>query len=448
LNEQRSFDAIFVGGGVIGLSCAWRAAQRGARVVVLDRTEPPAGATNVAAGMLAPVGELTFGEPELLELTLASARLYPDFVAELEAAGGEDAGYARCGALHVALDGDEAEQLRRVHDLQRSLGLEAEWLAPRRCRELEPGLTPSFHGGVHVAGEASIDPRALTRALLAALRTSGVEVRTGTEVVDGIWDGERLVGVRVAAMPARAGVTASGERGGSPGDGPVGEELRADAVVLATGAWSGQAAWLPEAARPPVRPVKGEVLELRARDGAAPCERIVASERVYLVPRPDGRLIVGATTEERGFDTAVTAGGVHELLREAYRLLPDVAEMELVDAIAGLRPGTPDNLPLIGSGAVDGLILATGHYRNGILLAPLTAEAIAATLAGEPLPGSIAAADPARLSFVTQRVTKDKGSAGGPVRAEATDRAAELAARGAALAEAAEAAERASMEAR
>jgi glycine oxidase len=377
VTEKRGFDAIFVGGGVIGLSCAWRAARRGARVAVLERAEPPAGATRVAAGMLAPVGELAFGEPELLEMTLASARLYPDFVAELEATSGETTGYTHQGGLHIALDRDEAGELRRVHDLQRSLGLEAEWLPPRRCRDLEPGLTPSFNGGVHAPGEAAVDPRALTGALLTALAAAGAEVRSGTEVVAGLFEGERVAGVRTAA----------------------GAELRADAVVLAAGAWSGQADWLPEHARPPVRPVKGQIVELRDHDGAAPCERIVASERVYLVPRPDGRLIAGATSEERGFDTAVTAGGVHELLREAYRLLPDVAEMEMVASMAGLRPGTPDNLPLIGPGAVEGLILATGHYRNGILLAPLTADAVAALLNGEKLPEAVAAAHPSRLQL-------------------------------------------------
>ena len=455
MTEQRSFDAIFVGGGAISLSCAWRAAQRGARVVVLERAEPPAGATRVAAGMLAPVGELTFGEPELLRMTLESARLYPDFVTELEAASGKTTGYTRQGALHIALDRDEAAQLRRVHDLQRSLGLEAEWLAPRRCRELEPGLTPSFNGGVHAPDEASVDPRALTAALLAALggkaasRTGGgaasalggtgerpmprssktmAEVRTGCEVAAGLFEGARLIGVRTA----------------------TGEEFFGDAVVLANGAWAGQAEWLPEPARPPVRPVKGQILELRSRDGSPPCARIVASERVYLVPRADGRLIVGATVEERGFDTVVTAGGVHELLREAYRVLPDIAEMELVDSMASLRPGTPDNLPLVGPGAIEGLVLATGHYRNGILLAPLTAEAVAALLAGEAPPDTVAAADPLRLPLVAQRATKDKRSgvaigASGPAPAEAavSDRAAELARRGAALAEAAEAAEQA-----
>lgn len=357
--EQRSYDVAIVGGGVIGLSCAWRAARHGARVAVVDRGAPPAGATRVAAGMLAPVGELAFGEPELLKLTLAAAELYPGFVAELEAASGVATGFRRDGALHVALDRDEAAEMRRVHELQRSLGLGAEWLPPRRCRELEPGLTPTFHGGVHAPGEGSVDPRALTEALLAALAAEdGVELIFETAVEATIIDGERIAGVRTEA----------------------GEQLRAPLTVLATGAWSGQAEWLPGAARPPVRPVKGQILELRSRDGAAPCNRIVSSERVYLVPRPDGRLIVGATVEEQGFDTAVTAGGVHELLREAYRLLPEVAELELVEAAAGLRPGTPDNLPLVGPSPVEGLLWATGHYRNGILLAPLAADTLAEQL--------------------------------------------------------------------
>ncbi len=391
MSERGGYDAVVVGGGVIGLCCAWRAAQRGARVVVLDRARPPAGATRVAAGMLAPIGELAFGEPELLRMTLAAAGLYPDFIAELEAATGMGTGYARHGALHVALDRDEAAELRRVHDLQHSLGLGAEWLPPRRCRELEPGLTPSFNGGVHAPAEAAVDPRALTAALLAALAAEGVEVRGETEIAAALLDGNRIEGVRTAA----------------------GEELRAKSVVLAAGAWSGAVAWLPEPARPPVRPVKGQILELRAVAGGAPCERIVASERVYLVPRPDGRLIAGATSEERGFDSTVTAGGVHELLREAYRLLPDVAEMELVESMAGLRPGTPDNLPLIGPGALDGLVLASGHYRNGILLAPLTGEAVADLLAGGDLPEVLAAARPVSSRFVTHTATKGELTAGG-----------------------------------
>jgi glycine oxidase len=390
LSNRGSYDAVVVGAGAVGLCCAWRIAQRGGRVVVLDRAEPPAGATRVAAGMLAPIGELAFGEPELLRMTLAAAECYPTFVAELEAASGISTGYARHGALHVALDRDEAAELRRVHDLQRSLGLGAEWLPPRRCRELEPGLTPSLNGGVHAPEEAAIDPRAMTAALLAALNAEGVEVWKGIEVTEALLDGDRIEGIRTRS----------------------GDELRAGAVVLATGAWSGAATWLPDRARPPVRPVKGQILELRAPGGESPCKRIVASERVYLVPRPDGRLIAGATTEERGFDTTVTAGGVHELLREAYRLLPDVAEMELVESMAGLRPGTPDNLPLIGPGELDSLVLACGHYRNGILLAPLTGEAVASLLHTGALPDSVAPANPVSSRFFADMANKGEVSVG------------------------------------
>ena len=412
-SSHTDFDAVFVGGGVIGLASAWRAAQAGARVCVLERAEPPAGATKVAAGMLAPVGELSYGESDLLTMMLASGALWPDFVAEVEAASGMATGFRAIGALHVALDRDEAGELRRRHELQQELGLEAEWLTPTRCRDLEPGLTPTFVGGVLAGGDASVDPRALALALAAALREAGGELRTGTEVVDGLWDGERLVGVRTAPTsgdPTDLSPSAETRRGD---DLVQTVDVHADTVVLCNGAWSGQTPWLPAEARPSVRPVKGEVIELRPREGEpVPAERIIASERIYLVPRSDGRLIAGATQEERGFDTTVTAGGVHELLREAYRVLPDVAEMELVGMVAGLRPGTPDNLPIVGRGAVDGLVLATGHFRNGIMLAPITAVAIAATLAGEPVPASMTPADPARSSLDQHKRSSDERTLG------------------------------------
>jgi glycine oxidase len=368
-------DAVIVGGGTIGLACAWRAARRGLRVRVLERDEPGAGATHVAAGMLAPVGEANWGEEALVRIALASARAWSEFAAELERDSGLESGYEPRGALHVALDRDEAEELRRRFELMASLDLGVEWLRPRGCRTLEPGLSPNVAAGVHLPGEAAVDPRLLVPALVAAVEGSGGEVLAEAEVADALFEGERIAGV----------VTADGR------------EHRAERVVLATGAWSGASGWLPAPARPAVRPVKGQLMVLRGNPEQTVSTHIITTERVYLVPRPDGRLIVGATVEERGFDLQVTAGGVHELLREAYRTLPDVAELELVETKAGLRPGTPDNAPLIGPGAVDGLLLATGHYRNGILLTPVTAELIAGMLAGEPTPPEAHLAHPGRF---------------------------------------------------
>jgi glycine oxidase len=370
---SEKFDVVIVGAGAIGLACAWRAAQRGLRVLVLERDQPGSGASGVAAGMLAPVGEATWGEDRLLEAALASHAAWPGFADELAAASDLDTGFIPGGALHVALDRDEAAELRRRYELMASLRLDAEWLGASECRALEPGLHPRIHGGVHAPHEAGVNPAGLVAALRVAAERAGAEIVTGAEVTRAVVDGSRIEGVETAD----------------------GELHIAGATVLAAGAWSGTAAWLPEAARPPVRPVKGQILTLRGRP---PADRIVVSERVYLVPRADGRLVAGATVEELGFDTRVTAGGVHELLREAYRTLPDVAELELERAVAGLRPGTPDNAPVVGPGELDGLVLATGHFRNGILLTPLTATGVAAILCGEERPAELAVADPARFA--------------------------------------------------
>ncbi|MGH2952157.1 MAG: glycine oxidase ThiO [Solirubrobacterales bacterium] len=390
----RRFDVLVVGAGVIGLACAWRAAQRGLRVRVLERDQPGAGASGVAAGMLAPVGEATWGEEELLALALRAHEAWPGFATELATAAGREVGYIDRGAVHVALDRDEAAELRRRFELMRELGLDAEWLRPREARRLEPGLSPTMTAAIHAPHEAASDPRALVAALWRACEEAGVEVLAGAQVVDLVTEGGSVVGVR----------DAGGDRHSAP------------RVVVATGAWSGTDAsrlgdqgpyttqisqtvgWLPAEARPPVRPVKGQILTLRGSADEPLCARIVVTERIYAVPRADGRLVVGATVEEQGFDSTVTAGGVYELLREAYRALPEVAELELVETIAGLRPGTPDNRPLIGPGAIDGLVLATGHYRNGILLAPVTADAVAGLLADEGMPEELRAFSPARFA--------------------------------------------------
>jgi glycine oxidase len=330
--QDREHDVVVVGAGVIGLACGWRCAQRGLRVLVLERApEPGAGASGVAAGMLAPVTEAEFGEEALLQLNLAGAELWPAFAADLAERSGIDSGYRASGALVVAVDRDDAEELRRLHSFQRSLGLDATWLSGRECRRLEPRISPRVPGGILAEHDHQVDPRAVVRALCAAFESAGGELRCGVEVRDP-------------------------------------SELEADHVVVAAGCWSGA----------PVRPVKGQILRLR---GEPVAERLVRTPRCYVVSRANGEVVVGATVEERGFDTSVTADGVFRLLEAAHEVLPDVAELEFVEAAARLRPGTPDNAPLIGER--DGLIWATGHHRNGVLLAPITAEAVAAIITGE-----------------------------------------------------------------
>ena len=373
-HRDGQLDAVIVGAGVIGLSCAWRLARRGLAVRVLERDLPGAGASGVAAGMLAPVGEASWGEEDLLALGLRSHALWPSFAAELAEASGREIGFLGTGALHVALDRDEAEVLRRRFELMRSLGLEAEWLRATRCRALEPGLATAISAGISAPHEAALDPRRLVEALRVAAERAGADVRVGSEVAAVILQGGAARAVRTTD----------------------GTEHRGGAVVLAAGAWSGSDL-LPGGFSPPIRPVKGQILTLRAAAGSPVCERIVVSERVYMVPRGDGRLVVGATVEEKGFDLRVTAGGVHELLREAYRALPEIAEAELVETVAGLRPGSPDNAPIVGRSGVDGLLLASGHFRNGILLAPVTAEGIAAELAGGDPIEELKVADPGRF---------------------------------------------------
>jgi glycine oxidase len=368
-----------IGAGLIGLATAFELRSRGASVIVLEAAPQVAtGATRVAAGMLAPVGELDFGEPALLEMNLASAAMYPDFVSAVESASGHDVSYRRDGALHVALDRDEAAELRRILDLQVGLGLESRWLGPGASRDLEPGLSPGLNGSVLVEGDGVVDPRALSAALVAALTGAGVELRTSAAAKGLVIENGRLAGVELSD----------------------GGTLRCGCAVAAGGAESGRSSWLPEADRPPVRPVKGQVVELRGDSEDPLCRRILTSERVYVVPRPDGRVIIGATVEEMGYDTQVTAGGVHELLREAYRLVPEVAELGFVEVTAGLRPGTPDNLPVVGeSASTPGLVFATGHYRNGILLTPVTARTVAdAVETGRAPEGPMAAASPDRFS--------------------------------------------------
>jgi glycine oxidase len=361
--QSDSFDVAVVGGGAIGLASAWRASQRGARVVVLDAGEP--GAWNVAAGMLAPVSEAEFGERALLELGLESARRYPRFCAALD-----DPGYRDAGTLCVARDRDEAEALDRLAAFRAGLGLPVERLRPSQARALEPALAPTVRLALDIEGDRSIDPRKLVAALARAFGGSLRRARVRSLAVEG----ERVTGVVLED----------------------GSEVAAGAVVVAAGVHVARLG-MPERARVPVRPVKGQVLRLRDPRGPGLVERTIRGESAYFVPRGDGRYVLGATMEERGWDTTPTAGGVYELLRDISEVVPGVLELDIEELSAGLRPATPDNLPAIGAGALEGLVWATGHFRNGILLAPVTAELVASALAGEALPEWAAPADPLRF---------------------------------------------------
>jgi glycine oxidase len=368
------YDSIIIGGGIIGLSIGWRASQLGLAVLVLDRDDPPQAASTVAAGMLAPVTETTFGEQALLQLNLESARRWKGFAEELSMASGVNLAGHRRGILHTALDRDQSEALSRLFEHQQELGLEVEWLSSMACRRLEPGLHPSTRAGILARADWAVDPRSVLEALRQVLRAAGGEVRHGREVSEVISGPEP--GVRLES----------------------GEILQADNVVVAAGPWSGRIVGIPKHVAAAIRPVKGQILRLRPTDTSpVPLKHIVRSEDVYLVPRPDGEVVAGATVEEKGFDAAPTAGGVFELLRAAGELLPGIREMELVEVGVGLRPGTPDNAPLLGS-IGPGLVIATGHYRNGVLLAPVTADGIAELLAKGELPSELAGFDPWRFA--------------------------------------------------
>ena len=327
---------------------------------------PAAGATRVAAGMLAPVGELTFGEPELLELTLAAARLYPEFVAELEAATGESTGYERLGALHVALDRDEAAQLRRVHDLQRSLELEAEWLPPRALPR--PG-----------AGADALVPRRRPRGGRGGGRPAGADAGAARGVRRGGGRGPERDRGRRRHLRRRAARRGADREVDDDAEAPnrLDEEIRAETVVLAGGAWSGATDWLPEEARPPVRPVKGR---------CSSCAAATASRRRATSSPPSASTWCRAPTaasssappSKRWASTPPSPPAAStSCCARPTACSPRSPRWSWSAPTAGLRPGTPDNLPLVGPGAIDGLVLATGHYRNGILLAPLAAQAVA-----------------------------------------------------------------------
>ncbi len=361
-------DVAIAGGGVIGLATAWSIAKGGGTVAVCD-PDPGRGAAWVAAGMLAPANEAFFGEEPLARLLIAGAARWPDFAAALEDATGSSIGFEPSGTVVVACDPSDRAALDRLLDFRQSIGLDATRLSASECRRRIPSLAPGVSGGAEVPGDHQVDNRLLVSALLEACRGAGVAfVR------------ERAVAVELDARGAARGLRTE-----------AGSEIVAGAVVAAMGWQTGGLEGVPASLWPDVRPVKGHILRLRGSEPIIPrtIRGLVHGRACYLVPRRDRSLVVGATVEEMGDDRRVQAGQVHTLLDDARSLVPGVDELELSECSVGLRPGTPDNGPYIGWTEVSRLAVAAGHYRNGILLAPITAEAIVALLEDGALPGAL-----------------------------------------------------------
>jgi glycine oxidase len=401
--HSEAVDVAIVGGGVIGLSIAWRAAQQGQRVLVADPL-PGSGATHAAAGMLTPIAEAAYAEREIFGLGQESLRRYAGFVAELQAATGLPTGFRQTGTLQVAYDADDYAVLAETRLLQESFGVQLLQLTARECRAAEPMLDPAVRGGLLAPDDGSIDPRLLAVALLRAADGAGARIvrQSVTEIICNAGRADRVRLADDSVVPASW-------------------------IVLAAGWESALIPGLPDGIAPPVRPVKGQIIRLRTTPvmdaaGLPPgllqrtVRGTVRGSSVYLVPRENGELVVGATQEELGRDTTVTAGGVWELLRDARTLVPGITELEVADIVAGLRPGTPDNAPIIGPSELPGLVLATGHFRAGVLLAPVTADTVAAFLrTGTP--------DPSWRAFAVGRFPprSEPGSPGQGVRGLAAE---------------------------
>jgi glycine oxidase len=352
-----------VGAGVAGLGIGWRLAAAGCRVAVFDRGEAGRGASWAAAGMIAGLNEAEPGEEASEAFHQRSQAMWPAFAQELERAAGASVDYRDEGTLSVAFGRDDLERLRFVYDFQRGRGLEVEWLSAVEAREREPFLHPNLRGAILVKADHQVDNRKVATALKQLLLRAGGTLHEHTPVERVDVAGGRATGVELADRYHVA-----------------------DIVIVAAGAWSGQLPGVPDAARPPVRPVKGQMLSLRMDPDAPLLRHVVRAPGAYLVPRRDGRLIVGATVEEKGFDADLTAGGVLALLQATWMALPGMQELPLDELWTGFRPGSPDDAPILGPTEVEGLILATGQYRNGILLLPLVIEAVSGYVVRGRLP--------------------------------------------------------------
>jgi glycine oxidase len=352
-------DAIIIGGGIIGCSIALRLASEGLSLALIERDKIGCESSRAAAGMLCPQTEKL--EPgAYFDLCLRSRSMYADFADRIKEISDIDPQYRDEGTIFVALDEKDAEESRLWTDWQKESGLSLERLTAGELRKLEPSVRDDAAGGVFIPGDHQIENRLLMDALSIAVRRAGVTALEGREVSSIIVGGDRATGV-----------VCDGER------------MEAGTVIVAAGSWSGR---LLENFLPQVKtiPARGQMIALRG--DRLPMTRVLHSKRCYVIPRQDGRILIGATVEYAGFQKAVTAAGINTLLEAAIELAPELASFEIVETWCGLRPDTADHLPIIGESGIDNLLLATGHFRNGILLAPITAELIAEMILNRRVP--------------------------------------------------------------
>jgi glycine oxidase len=345
---MKSFDAAIAGGGLIGSAIALELAQAGLSVAVFEKGEPGREASWASAGILSPAPE-TQGMIPIVPLAKASIGLYPEFVANVEEILGQNVGFRPFGTMDALFTRDATRDLSTLIALHHGLGLQAEPLRPEEARELEPALSPEVEAAALRPDEASIDNRALTQAVLHAAKKSGAEIFPDN-AVEAIWrEGSRCAGLKLRN-----------------------ENVSAKWTIIASGCFSANIEGVTAYA--PVRPAKGQMVSLRA--DALKIRRVLWSEKIYLVPRNDGRILAGATVEYVGFDKHVTAGAIEKILTDAIELAPGLATARIEETWAGLRPDSPDHLPIVGPTDLEGLLMATGHFRSGVLLTPITARLI------------------------------------------------------------------------
>ncbi len=355
-----------IGAGIIGLSIGWYLSKEGIDVTIFEKNEAGKGATWASAGMLAARSEIEPGEEYLLQLLIDSKNLWPSFAEELIQESKIDIGYRKEGTILIALDYDDASKLKSHYNYLKKIGIDVEILSSEKILEIEPFLNPNLIMGLYSKEDHQVDNRLVTLALKEAFIKSGGILKERTEVKKVVITNDEIEGIIAKD-----------------------EFYKFDFVILSAGAWSPLIEGIPKHVIPPVRPVKGQALSIQMDPSNPIIKHVIWGPEAYLVPKNDGRLVVGATVEEVGFDNNITVSAVYSLLKACWEMVPSISEFPIKEIWSGFRPGSRDDAPILGPTRIKGLIMATGHHRNGILLAPITAKGITEFIVKGVLPSYI-----------------------------------------------------------